>query len=70
MSKKKPDVNQNAARIVGESAKRSEQALPADLEDVWEEWSRGVAKVDARGMTLLRAAFEMGVKAAKAAKSR
>jgi hypothetical protein len=37
MSKaKKPDVNQNAARVVSETAKRSEDRLPADLEAAWE----------------------------------
>jgi hypothetical protein len=66
MSKKnKPDVNQIAARVVRESAARSEAKLPADVEAAWEAWSQGVAKVDARGMALLMAAFEAGVEAAR-----
>lgn len=66
MSKaKKPDVNQNAARVVSETAARSEGKLPADLEAAWERWSAGVGKVDARAMALLRAAFEAGAEAAK-----
>ena len=54
-----PDPNVNAARIVAEST-RNDTALPADLEAAWAEWSAGVQKVDQRGMTLLRAAFEAG----------
>jgi hypothetical protein len=54
-----PDPNVNAHRIVAE-ATGGDTALPADLEAAWAEWSRGVAKVDERGMTLLRAAFEAG----------
>jgi hypothetical protein len=63
MSKRtaKPDANQIAARIVKESIAKHEQPLPADLEAAWEEWSRSITKVDARGMALLRAAFEAGV---------
>jgi hypothetical protein len=53
-----PDPNENAARIVGESAAQGE--LPADLEAAWQAWSAGIQKVDERGMTLLRAAFEAG----------
>ena len=53
-----PDPNVNAARIVAESTHDS--ALPADLEAAWAEWSAAVGKVDKRGMTLLRAAFEAG----------
>ncbi len=37
-----------------------DEPLPAKLEAAWAEWSRGVQKVDERGMTLLRAAFEAG----------
>lgn len=54
-----PDPNVNAHRIVAEST-RDDTALPADLEAAWAEWSRGVQKVDERGMNLLRAAFEAG----------
>ena len=46
-------------------ATRHEDALPADLEAAWKSWSAGVGHVDARGMLLLRAAFEAGAEAAK-----
>ena len=55
------DMNQAAARIVSETIKRSETTISANIESAWEEWSRGVAKVDARTMVLLKAAFEAGV---------
>ncbi|MCA9246066.1 MAG: hypothetical protein KDA42_03095 [Planctomycetales bacterium] len=58
-----PDPNENAARIVGESAAQGE--TPADLEAAWLEWSKGIQKVDERGMTLLRAAFEAGYEAGR-----
>lgn len=54
-----PDPNENAARIVRE-ATADESAVPADLKAAWDAWSRGIQKVDERGMTLLRAAFEAG----------
>jgi hypothetical protein len=60
------DESQIAARIVRETIARTETPLPADVEAAWAEWSRGVQKVDARTMALLRAAFEVGVEAAKA----
>jgi len=53
-----------AARVVGETAARHEEPLPADLEAAWEQWSRAIAGVDKRGMLLLRAAFEAGAEAA------
>src|SRR5690606_36051413 len=59
-----PDPNQNAARIVAESTSGS-TATPGDLEAAWGEWSRHIQKVDERGMTLLRAAFEAGWEAAE-----
>jgi hypothetical protein len=49
-----PDPNENAARIVGQSA-AAPDSHPADLEAAWAEWSRG--------MSLLRAAFEAGYEA-------
>jgi hypothetical protein len=61
---RKLDANQAAARIVKETIDRHTDALPADLEAAWEKWSAGVGKVDARGMALLRAAFEAGYGAA------
>lgn len=54
-----PDPNANAARIVREAT--AEDAPPAtDLEGAWAEWSSHLQKVDERGMSLLRAAFEAG----------
>jgi hypothetical protein len=61
----KPDPNQDAARVVAETVARTEKPLPPDVEAAWEQWSRGVGKIDARGMALLRAAFEVGVKAGR-----
>lgn len=58
-----PDPNENAARIVAESTASSE--LPADIEAAWAQWSAGIQKVDERGMTLLRAAFEAGYDAGR-----
>ncbi|MEM6553171.1 MAG: hypothetical protein AAF750_13720 [Planctomycetota bacterium] len=55
-----PDTTTEAHRIVTESTEGLEQPLPAELEAAWAEWSKGVQKVDERGMTLLRAAFEAG----------
>jgi hypothetical protein len=53
-----PDPNENAARIVAESTDSSD--LPAGIEAAWTQWSAGIQKVDERGMTLLRSAFEAG----------
>lgn len=57
-----PDPNENAARIVSEST--TADALPADVEAAWEQWSAGIQNVDERGMTLLKVAFEAGFDAA------
>ena len=54
-----PDPNVNAARIVAESTAAA-QGTSVDLETAWAEWSSHIQKVDERGMTLLRAAFEAG----------
>jgi len=54
------DEVQAAVRVAREATAPHEQPLPADLELAWAEWSRGIQKVDARGMALLRAAFEAG----------
>jgi hypothetical protein len=61
-----PDPNVNAHRIVAEST-RDDSKLPADLEAAWAQWSAGVQKMDERGMTLLRAAFEAGFEAGRGA---
>lgn len=53
-----------AARAVKQTIAKHETALTADLEAAWAEWSAGVSKVDARTMTLLRAAFDAGAEAA------
>jgi hypothetical protein len=67
MKKRQPseDENQAAARIVASTTAKSEKPLAADLQAAWDEWSRGIGKVDQRGMILLRAAFEAGAEAAK-----
>jgi hypothetical protein len=62
---RKEDANQAAARIVGETIARHSEPLPADFEEAWKVWSAGVGKVDARGMALLRAAFEAGAEVGK-----
>jgi hypothetical protein len=59
-----PDPSQNAARIVGEAAGTAEQPA-ADLKAAWLGWSQHIQKVDERGMTLLRAAFEAGWEAGR-----
>jgi hypothetical protein len=58
------DASQAAVRVVRETAERHSEPLPADLEAAWEQWSKAIQKVDQRGMTLLRAAFEAGAEAA------
>lgn len=65
MSNPKPDPNQTAARIVGQTAAKGDDKLPADVEAAWEAWSKGVGKVDQRAMALLRAAFEVGFQAGR-----
>ena len=67
---KSEDANQAAARVVAEATSKHETPLPADLEAAWVEWSRGVQKVDARGMALLRAAFEAGWEAGRKSENR
>ena len=62
---KNPDANETAARIIAETVAKHEQPLPADLEAAWQQWSSAIQKVDARGMALLRAAFEAGAEAAR-----
>jgi hypothetical protein len=59
------DESQAAARVVRETTARHERPLPADLEEAWKAWSASIQKVDARGMILLRAAFEAGAEAGK-----
>ena len=58
------DPNQEAARVVRE-ATASNEKLPASVEAAWERWSKGIQKVDERVKSLLRAAFEAGVDAAR-----
>ena len=76
-----PDPNENAARIVAESAGIGPQRGPAsvpqikaqtaqltrelEIETAWKEWSASIQRVDERGMTLLKAAFEAGWDAGK-----
>ena len=55
-----PDPNLTAARVVGEVAATQGTPTETDLEAAWAAWSSQIQKVDERGMTLLRAAFEAG----------
>lgn len=63
------DASQAGHRVVSQATARHEQPLPADVERAWEEWSKGVQKVDERGMALLRAAFEAGWEAGQSSSS-
>ena len=76
-----PDANEDAARVVEESTRlvrdaihavgataASGKASPEDLEAAWEAWSAGIQGCDERTYTLLRAAFEAGIGAAKHAR--
>ena len=65
----KEDASQAAARVVREVTDKHSGPLPADLEAAWKQWIAGIPKVDARGMVLLRAAFEAGAEAAKSIES-
>ena len=65
-SQPKEDSSQSAARVVRAVADGHSEPLPADLEAAWQQWSKGSQKVAARGLILLRAAFEAGAGAAKA----
>jgi hypothetical protein len=58
------DPSETVKRLAEKMAEH-EQPLPADVEAAWAEWSRSIQKVDARGMALLRAAFEAGVEAGR-----
>jgi len=64
-----PDPIETAARIIKESTGTPDKP-PADLETAWAAWSASLQKVNERGMTLLRAAFEAGWEAAQAALTR
>ena len=59
MSEPPTDPNQAAADLVSRAG-GAEESLPAELEAAWEAWSKQIKNVDARGMELLRAAFEAG----------
>lgn len=59
-SKREPDPNEDAARVIREVADAAAGAVPADLEAAWSAWSRAIKATDQRTMTLLRAAFEAG----------
>ncbi|MEX2544905.1 MAG: hypothetical protein WD316_07245 [Phycisphaeraceae bacterium] len=61
----KQDASQSGHRVVSDATAPHEKPLPADLEQAWAEWSKGVQQVDERGMALLRAAFEAGWEASK-----
>jgi len=59
------DFNEDAIHSLSKATAKHEQPLPPGIEAAREEWSRGIGKVDARGMALLRAAFDVGVEAGK-----
>lgn len=64
-SKTDKDLNQIAKETVAKAIDRTASAsMPADLEAAWKAWSGSIQKVDARTMTLLRAAFDAGAEAA------
>ncbi len=65
---KPPDEAQQAVESVAHATDKAASPLPPDLEAAWTEWSRGLAKVDDRGMTLLRAAFEAGYDVGRSSK--
>jgi hypothetical protein len=62
----KEDEIQAATRVLAETISQRSEPLLADLEAAWKQWSAGIQSVNARGMTLLRAAFEAGAEAARA----
>jgi hypothetical protein len=59
------DANRVAHQVVQETIDRHSEPLPGDLEAAWVIWSVAIQNVDARGMALLRAAFEAGWEAGK-----
>ena len=59
------DENQAAADFIRQTVAKHVQRLPPDVEAAWRAWSAGVGKLDERAMSLLRAAFEAGVEAAR-----
>lgn len=61
-----PDPNASAAKIVAQATASNPDAAQ-DLESAWAVWSAHIQKVDERGMTLLRAAFEAGWEAGRRA---
>ena len=63
------DPNTEAARIVRKATDEGNE-LPADLEEAWAAWIKGIQGIDERMRTLLRAAFEAGAEAAAAAWAR
>lgn len=64
MTTRKPDPNQEAARIVRATGAR-EDATSVDLDAAWAAWEARIQTSDERTRTLLRAAFEAGYEAAK-----
>jgi len=58
------DPNKEAARVVRKATDEG-NSLPAELEAAWAEWIKGIQGIDERARTLLRAAFEAGVEAAR-----
>jgi hypothetical protein len=61
------DPNASVARVVRQTLAAHDDKLPADAEAAWAAWIKGVQKIDERTRNLLRAAFELGVDAGRAA---
>ena len=66
MASQNEDPSVEAARIVGETTRKGDNGLPADLEEAWTIWSNSIKDVDQRTWTLLRAAFEAGAESMRA----
>lgn len=57
---RRPDINQEAARIVEEATKGKPRKTPPGLEAAWDAWIVSIKQIDPRTRALLRAAFEAG----------
>lgn len=58
------DPTPEAVRALKAITAKHETPLSPDHEAAWAEWSKSIAKVDARTWTLLRAAFDAGAASA------
>lgn len=62
ISRREPDPNEEAARIVARSMGGADE-MPPDLEAAWQAWSAHMQGCDERTITLLRAASKAGAEA-------